>query len=292
MSAALKRYGIVVGADGSAASNAAVSWAAREAAMQNVPLTVVHMYTAFVPTFPQLPMPPGVAVWQEDSGRQVIEQAVEAAEIAAPKDRTLEIATEVRCSPPVPTLIELSRDAEMVVVGSHGRGAVGRALLGSVSSGVMHGAQCPVAVIRDEASWLPRVTQAPVLVGVDCSPTSERALAIAFEAASRRGVEITALHAWGDVALYQLPWLEWQSEAERSLAEYLAGWQERYPEVKVNRVIVLDHPGRALIEESQSAQLVVVGSHGRGGVLSMLLGSVSNAVVHSVHIPVIVARHS
>ena len=77
--------------------------------------------------------------------------------------------------------------------------------------------------------------------------------------------------------------------SERGLAEYLAGWQERYPDVKVHRLLAFDNPGRALIEESESAQLVVVGSHGRGGFTRMLLGSVSNTVVHSVHTPVIVA---
>ena len=85
---------------------------------------------------------------------------------------------------------------------------------------------------------------------------------------------------------------DWKSEAERSLAEYLAGWLERYPDVTVHRLVALDHPGRALIEESESVQLVVVGSHGRGGLTGMLLGSVSNAVVHAVRTPVIVARPS
>jgi nucleotide-binding universal stress UspA family protein len=288
----VKRNGIVVGVDGSAASDAAVLWAAREAAMRNEPLTLVHMFKTYVPTFPQIPMPSGVAEWQEDDGRKVLEQAVKIAEDAVAADHKVSIASEVRGSPPVPTLVEMSEEAEMIVVGSNGRGALGRVLLGSVSSGVVHGAKCPVAVIRAEASHPPPSDQAPVLVGIDCSPASERALAIAFEEASFRGVELTALHAWSDAAVYQLPWVDWPEEAERSLAEYLAGWRERYPDVKVNRLLVLDHPGRALIEESESAQLVVVGSHGRGGVAGMLLGSVGNAVVHSVHAPVIVARRS
>ncbi|HXA11205.1 MAG TPA: universal stress protein, partial [Mycobacterium sp.] len=88
------------------------------------------------------------------------------------------------------------------------------------------------------------------------------------------------------------PWLDWASEAERSLTEYLAGRHERYPDVKVHRLVAIDNPGRALIEESESAQLVVVGRHGRGSLTGMLLGSVSNAVVHLVHTPVIVARPS
>jgi nucleotide-binding universal stress UspA family protein len=129
-------------------------------------------------------------------------------------------------------------------------------------------------------------------VGIDCSPASESALAVAFDEASRRGVELRALHTWSDVAVFMGPMVDWQAEAERNLAEYLAGWQERYPDVTVHRLVAFDHPGRQLIDESESAQLVVVGSHGRGRLAGMVLGSVSNAVVHSVHTPVIVARPS
>jgi len=184
----------------------------------------------------------------------------------------------------------MSEKAELVVVGSSGRGAVGRFFLGSVSSGVVHSAKCPVAVIRAEASFLPHSNNAPVLVGIDFSPASERALAIAFEEAARRGVALTVLHAWSDVAIFEVLALGWKSDADRSLAEYLAGWQERYPDVKVRQIVTLDRPGRALLEESESAQLVVVGSHGRGGLGGMLLGSVSNAVTQAVQTPVIVAR--
>src|SRR5271163_1891865 len=219
MSAPVRRYGIVAGVDGSAASNAAVFWAARDAAMRNLPLTLVHMFNTYVPTFPQIPMPTGVAVWQEGDGRKILEQAVKIAEDAVPTDRKIAIATEVKCSPPAPTLVDLSEEAEMVVVGSNGRGAVARVLLGSVSSGVVRSAKCPVAVIREEASWMPHSNQAPVLVGIDCSPASELATAVAFDEASRRGVELTALHAWSDVAVFAGPLVDWRSEAERSLAE-------------------------------------------------------------------------
>src|SRR5271166_5229082 len=230
MSTTVKRYGIAVGVDGSAASNAAVFWAAREGAMRNVPLSLVHMFKTFVPTFPQIPMPSGVAEWQEDDGRKVLEQAVKIAEDAVPTDRKIAITSEVKCSPPVPTLVDLSQEAAMLVVGSNGRGAIGRVLLGSVSSGVVRCASCPVAVIRDEDPLIPDPVQAPVLVGIDFSPASELATAIAFDEASRRGVELRALHTWSDVEVLDFPGFDWetvQSKAVRSLAERLTGWHER-----------------------------------------------------------------
>lgn len=295
MSAPVNRHGIVVGIDGSAASNAAVCWAARDAAMRHVPLTVVHMVNAAVPMYPAIPLSTGVAVWQEEQGRQVLEQAVKIAEDAVTTDRAIDIKSELRCAPAVPTLVEMSKDAELLVVGSNGRGAVARLLLGSVSSSLVRIARCPVAVIRDEDPLMPHPQQAPVLLGIDGSSASELATAVAFDEASRRGVELTALHAWSDVDVFELPGMDWsavKAEAERSLAESLAGWQERYPDVTVHRLVVSDRPARQLIEKSESAQLVVVGSHGRGGLSGMLLGSVSNAIVHSVRMPVIVARPS
>lgn len=294
MTAPVKHRGIVVGVDGSPASNFAVCWAARDAALRNVPLTLVHMVNATT-TWPQVAMAAEALAWWEDDGRRVLQEAVKIAEDATRTSRKIDITQELWHAPPMPTLAKMSEEADMVVVGSYGRGAVGRALLGSVSSGIVRRASCPVAVIHDEDPLMPHPQQAPVLVGIDGSPASELATEIAFDEASRRGVELKAVHAWSDTQVFELPGMDWsavRAEAERSLAERLAGWQERYPDVTVHRMVVCDRPARQLIEQSETAQLTVVGSHGRGGLTGALLGSVSNAVIHSVRMPVIVARPS
>ena len=294
MSAPVKQLGIVVAVDGSPASNAAVCWAARDAAMRNVFLTVVHAVVTPTATWPPVPYPDSLALRLEDEGKKAVMDAMKIAEDAMPADRKVTINRELVYSTPALALIKMSDEAEMIVVGSSGRGLLARGVLGSVSSTVVRHASCPVAVIRDEDQLLPDPQHAPVLVGIDGSPASELATTIAFDEASRRGVDLMAVHAWSDVAVLDLAGLDWaavEAEAERSLAESLAGWQERYPDVAVHRLLVSDRPARQLVEKSATAQLVVVGSHGRGGLTGML-GSVSNAVLHSVRRPVIVARPS
>ena len=180
----------------------------------------------------------------------------------------------------------------MVVVGSRGMGAVGRAILSSVSSGLLHHAHCPVAVVHADEAQAPDHTS-PVLLGIDGSPASEEATALAFDEASRRGVDLSALHAWSDVGVFPvlgMDWRQYEDEGHEVLGERLAGWQEQYPDVQLRRRIVCDRPARWLIDESQQAQLVIVGSHGRGGFTGMLLGSVSSAVAQAAKSPVIVVR--
>jgi nucleotide-binding universal stress UspA family protein len=288
-----KNHGIVVGVDGSAASDAAVRWAAHDAVTRKVPLTLVHVVNPTVSTWVQAPTLDRFAEWQEDEGRRILADALKIARDTANDNLPTPIDSELMFSATVPTLADLSKTAELMVVGTYGRGALARGLLGSVSSELMRHSHCPVAVIRDEDPRMPHPAQAPALLGTDGSPASELATAIAFEEASRRQVDLIALHAWSDKEIFELPGLDWsavKAEEERLLAEALAGYQERYPDVTVTKLLVCDRPARALVETSESAQLVVLGSRGRGGFTGMLLGSVSNAVVQSVRIPVIVAR--
>ena len=283
---------IVVGVDGSPVSRVAVDWAARTAALHGAPLKLVHVLTPpAVMAFPDVPMPPGYLEWQEGQGRTLLDEAAQTARDAA--GPTTEISTDMVAGPSVPSLVEASKDARMVVVGCRGRGALARGVLGSVSNGLLHHAHCPVAVIHDEDPLMPHPSKAPVVVGVDGSPASERAVALAFEEASLRGVDLVAVHAWSDTGVFEFPGADWstlQAMGEQTLGERLAGWQERYPDVLVRRIVVADKPAHQLVEQAESAQLLVVGSRGRGGVAGMLLGSVSTAVVNAARMPVLVVR--
>lgn len=286
--------GILVCVDGSAASDAAVAWATREATMRAMPITLMHAVPPVVVGWPAGKLYADIPEWQREIAEQVIDQArgVVTANVAG-ADRP-EMRTEIIYSSVLPTLIDTSRDAWMIVVGRQGLGALGRLLLGSVTAGLLQHAHCPVAVIHTEEGAAP-TSDAPVLVGTDGSPASEVAVALAFDEASRRGVDLVALHAWSDVGVFPMLGMDWRdSEAKghELLAERLAGWQEQHPDVRVKRLIFCDRPSRWLLEEAQHAQLVVVGSHGRGGFAGMLLGSVSSHVAQSAMVPVIVARSS
>ena len=293
MSSRNTRLGIVVGIDESPAAKVAVQWAARDAELRKIPLTLVHAISPDVATWPNVRLPAGLARWQRDRGRQLVDEAFKLVDEASQHGGPAEVHSEVLASAAVPTLVELSKEAELVVTGCRGSARWPGQLLGSVSSGLVRYAHCPVAIVHDEDPSHPG--GAPVLVGIDGSSASELATAIAFDEASHRNVGLVALHAWSDADVSEWPGIDSpaaQSMAEEVLAERLAGWQEKYPDVPVSRAVVCDKPARQLVERSADAQLVVVGSRGRGGFAEMLLGSVGEAVAQMAQVPVIVARES
>jgi nucleotide-binding universal stress UspA family protein len=176
---------LVVGVDGSAASYAAVSWAAREAAMRRLDIRIVHV---IAPTSMSSTDAPDDTItgWQEVKARQAIERArrivVEQKTESRPR-----VHVEVAYAGVLATLVDASRNAEMIVVGTRGVEEFGGHRLGSVSSGLLHHARCPVVVVRDPDSVGREIPDdAPVLVGIEGSPAAQAATALAFDEASRR----------------------------------------------------------------------------------------------------------
>lgn len=286
----MSKYGIAVSVDGSAESDAAVRWAAREALLREADVTLVHVVAPVVVTWPVGYLRASFAEWQEQNAQHAIEQAqkIFAAEVGNGKMPV--VKAQVLHDNVAPGLVAASRDAEIIVAGSRGLGAISGTLLGSISRTLLHHARCPVAIIHTNEADTAHHT-APVLVGIDGSPASEAATALAFDEASRRQVDLVALHAWSDVGVSPvlgMDWHEYEDQGHEVLAERLAGWQEQYPDVHVQRRIVCDRPARWLLDESEHAQLVVLGSRGRGGFAGMLLGSVSAAVAEAAKCPVLV----
>lgn len=284
---------ILAAVDGSAVSYQAAAWAATEAALHGCDLRVVTSVSLPAGYGPGAILTGTDTDWLRVAGERVLTEATRIIRTAMP-GATPAISTEISWSPVIPELIERSKSTRMLVVGSHGLDVLRRGLLGSVSTSMLQHAHCPVAVIHYRAAEdLVSVAQ-PVVVGVDGSPNSVPALAAAFEEASLRKVGLTAVHAWSDATVPDPLFVDWDGTVreaeERSLGESLAGWSEKYPDVAVRRVLVRDRAVRALLEESRDAQLLVVGSHGRGGFAGMLLGATSNALVHSVDCPIIVIR--
>jgi nucleotide-binding universal stress UspA family protein len=226
---------------------------------------------------------------------ELVEQATGKAQSAAPG---LEVRQEVRPGRVVEELVKAATDAQVLVLGSGQRFDPSRLGLGSVATHVTSHAPCPVVVARTPAEGEPTAgpSAGRVLVGVDGSAASATAVAFAFDEASWRRCGLTAVHAYTN-----LPdaWMidardpaEYEQAAARVLAETLAGWAERYPDVDVVTRLVAGRPVPALVEESAGATLLVVGSHGHGWFAGMLLGSVSQAVLRHASVPVAVARQA
>lgn len=282
--------GIVVGTDGSRSALDATRWAAAEARRLNVPVHLLHAVTP-----PKLAYDDGLAITElaPEIVAEVDELLHAAREVVRKHAPDVEVDTVRVDQHPVAALVAASESARMVVLGSRGLGGFTGMLIGSTAVGVTAHGHCPVAVVRGT-----EIGTGPVIVGVDGSPTSEQAVAVAFEEASMRDVELIAVHAWSDVpaasyaAANRTPaqWDADQVQAEELLAQRLAGYREKYPDVVVTRSVTRDQPAARLLAHAAAAQLLVVGSRGRGTFGGLLLGSTSQAMIYHAPCPVLVVR--
>jgi nucleotide-binding universal stress UspA family protein len=280
---------VVVGVDGSDSALRAVRWAADEAARRRAPLRLV---TAFGWTDDVTVGLPGLGTRYRDvlldQSRRALATAVATVREGRPE---LALSQELRMGYPIAILAEEARTAQLLVVGDRGLNRVEGLLVGSVGVAMAAHAACPVVVVRGAE---PIESTRPVVVGVDCSPVSEAAIAFAFQAAAERSAPLIAVHTWWDTVLDQSPAVLFRDEdqvyAQEQLAQWLAGWPEKYPQVVLIREVARDRPVHLLLERSRDAQLVVVGSHGRGEFAGLVLGSVSNALVHKAGCPVAIVR--
>jgi len=279
---------VVVGVDGSPRSLETVEVAVAEAARRRRPLRIVHVLD-----WPKLPvsLPPGVT---ETSPEVLREEACgylsEAVGIAGKVAPDVPASTELVTGRPALVLTERSRRTDLLVVGERGMGGL---LFGSVATHLVSHAVCPVLIVRGEAR-----STGPVVVGVDGSAESTRALDFAIEEASLRDTALVALHAWTgsdwteldrDLATAHEYWAG-DAQERRVLAEALAGAGDRYPDVPVRRQVVRGSAGSLLSEWSHTAQLVVVGDRGFGGLAGLLFGSVSQHLRFHAECPTTVVR--
>ena len=249
----------VVAIDGSESSNDAVRWAARSG----------H----------------ALKLQQEAQAR------VDAASALARETRSdVELVEVVAEGSPIDMLLELSKSGEtsMICMGSRGLGGLQGMVLGSVSAAVASHAHCPVVVIRQGQIG----EDGPIVVGVDGSEVSDKAVEFAFEQAKTRGVPLIAVHTWMDVAVAGLAvaWDDEEAVQRGLLKERLEDIMGRFPDVDVQLQVTRDRPVRALAEAAAQASLLVVGSHGRGGFKGMLLGSTSRALLQHAPCPMVVVR--
>ncbi|MFI5719564.1 universal stress protein [Nocardia sp. NPDC051750] len=280
---------ILAAADGSTSAYRAVAWASAEAVLRGCALHIITSMGIPGGFDPDTAPAPADRRRLGYEGEQILAEAVRTARLVSPGPEPL-VTTELTFELIAPVLIARSVHTQMLVVGSRGMGAFQRGVLGSVSYAATHHAHCPVAVVHTLSALDPISVTKPVVVGVDGSENSRPATALAFSEAARRKVELVAVHGWTDISSLGISVEGWEEPARAVLTRSLAEYQERYPDVRVRPVVTVYRPVRSLLDESEDAQLLVVGSHGRGGFSSMVLGSTSNTLLHTVEVPMIVVR--
>ncbi|GAB7045098.1 universal stress protein [Catenuloplanes indicus] len=282
---------IVVGYDGSPGADAARIWALDEAERSGAAVRLCFARER-AGLMPAAPFVPGTAVPPETEMEHAAAVMLdEALREAAKTHPAVCVSTAVRHFGAGAALVDESRQAELLVIGAHGHSRFTHLVLGSVSIQVSAHAHCPVVVVRDVVEHA--AATAPVVAGVDESACAPAVLDFACIAAEARRVPLRVVRACTPAHATWLPAsdLGEPTEEDRNrLDDALRGHRQRYPQVAVTATIRTGSPARALLEAGRSAQLIVVGSRGRGGLSGALLGSVSQQVLHHAPCTVAVVR--
>jgi nucleotide-binding universal stress UspA family protein len=268
---------IVVGVDGSASGLEAIEWAAGEARLRGATLRAVHAWE--VPPLTVPGVSPSAFVHARDEWHAAATQLLDDA-LARSGASLADVAVErsVVQGQAAHALVSAAAGAELLVVGSHGHGRVGSLVLGSVSQQCLHHARCPIAVVHRAHHGDRR----RIVVGVDGSPGAARALAWAEEEAARRGTSLLAVCAYHEpssVAASGAPGAGALAELHEGLMHaagtVLADAERSVTRVPVATSAVHGRAADAILAAASDSEIVVVGSRGRGGFASLLLGSVS-----------------
>ncbi len=286
---------VVVGFDMSDESVGAVRWAAHLAVATGRRLEVVHVW-GFAGG-----VGGGAGTWLGQEVRAAVQEvADEGADLARGVEPTVDVQGIVDHGSPARVFVERSRDAFVVVLGRRGAGWLGGGHLGSVAWGVLQHAERPVAIVPD-AEHAER-SEGPVVVGVDGSGGALGALDAAAHAAATCATDLVVVTTWTPVTqsrtlgYWALAYPD-VSPDERALAlaeqvqQRARAWLgAHHPDVEASWVVERGRAAEVLLQRSRSAGLVVVGTRGRGGLASLVLGSVSRAVAQSSTCPVLVSR--
>ncbi|OBC16425.1 universal stress protein [Mycobacterium sp. 852013-50091_SCH5140682] len=287
---------VVVGIDGSDSAINAARWAGGVADKFGAPLHIVYALPTLGANLTQTAaaMTAAVMSYQRDSADLYLKAAADAVRSDRPG---LAVTTASVNEPADTALIAASRTAQLVVLGGKSVTPAAALLLGSVSLAVATRAECPVVAFRGD-------TVAPgdgrVVVGVDDGPAAAAALAAAFAFADRFGASITAVRSLsltppaeaGVTIPFLIDWEGLQAAELVSLAAAVDAENTKHPSVEAKCFVELQSPGKALLGHASDAQLIVVGTRGRGAVVGTLLGSTSLNMLHHSPVPVLICRSS
>ena len=273
--------GLVLGYDGSPESDEAARWAAGTALLRGESILAMIVVE---------PMDsPRSQGWPESWWSDIERRAADT--LAA--GRATEVTIERRVGKPVHTLLEAARDASMLVLGSRGHNRVGEMVVGSVSQKAARHARCPVVVVRQRNA----ANAQRIVVGTDDSEPSRRALDFACEQAAGTGQQVVMIRAWkpvtvpvdkhGDVPPAMVSAL---LDEEEALVKSVAEQRGRFPDLDIEGEFIATAPGQALVDASNTATMVAVGSRGRAALTETVLGSVSHKVLHEAQCPVAVVH--